>query len=162
MKRKKVNFVTLVGKKARKLLLAVLAILGGVIGTTVIQPEQACVAAAAPTQIGIVDYTYLIDHHPDTPKANEALKAERDQAQKEYNEKAAILNEMGKQELQNQLNQQVEKKRMELLKPITDQINDAIKAVAETKKLTVVAYKNTFAYGGVDITQEVAAKLGEK
>lgn len=153
--------MTLVGKKARKLLLAVLAILGGIIGTAVIQP-QAAYAAQAPAQIGIVDYIYLIDHHPDTAKANEALKAERDAAQKEYNEKSIVLNDKGKQALQNELNQKVEQKRLELLKPITEKVNAAIKEVAQSKKLIAVAYKNTFVYGGVDITQEVAAKLGEK
>jgi outer membrane protein len=134
--------------------------LGGVVGTAVIQPGVAF--AVAPAQIGVVDYMYLIDHHPDTPKANEALKAERDAAQKEYNEKSTVLNDTGKQALQNQLNQQVEKKRLELLKPITDKVDAAIKEIAGSKKLIGVAYKNTFAYGGVDITQEVAAKLGEK
>jgi outer membrane protein len=162
MKRKKVNAMTLVGKKTGKLLLMLLFILGGVIGMTMIQPQQALAAAAAQAQIGIVDYTYLIDHHSDTPKANEALQAERETAQKEYIQKSAVLNDIGKKELERQLNQRVEQKRLELLKPITDKIDAAIKEVAQSKKLTAVAYKNTFAYGGVDITQEVAAKLGEK
>jgi outer membrane protein len=162
MNRKKVNVMTLVKKKTRKFLLLMLSVLGGVMGMAIIQPDQACAAASAPAQIGIVDYTYLIDHHPDTPKANETLKVEREQAQKEYTEKSAVLNEKGKQELQNQLNQRVEQKRLELLQPIADKINDAIKAVAAAKKLTAVAYKNTLAYGGVDITQDVADKLGAK
>ena len=152
----------LVGKKAGKLLLAVLVILGGVIGTAVIQPQAAYAAAQASPQIGVVDYVYLIDHHPDTAKANEALQAERDAAQKEYNEKSIVLNDKGRQALQNELNQRVEQKRLELLKPISDKVNAAIKEVAQSKKLIAVAYKNTFVYGGVDITQEVAAKLGAK
>ena len=125
-------------------------------------PAQVNAASAPTLSIGIVDYTYLIENDPDTPKANEALQAERELAQKEYAQKSAILNEVGKKELERQLNQRVEQKRQELLKPISDKIDAAIKAVAEAKKLVAVAYKNTFAYGGVDITQEVANKLKKK
>jgi outer membrane protein len=154
--------MTFVGTKTGKLLLMLLFVLGGTVGMTMIQPQTAWAAAAAPAQIGIVDYTYLIDHHSDTPKANEALQAEREAAQKEYNQKSVVLNDIGKKELERQLNQRVEQKRLELLKPITDRIDAAIQEVAQSRKLMAVAFKNTFAYGGVDITPEVAAKLGEK
>lgn len=42
----------------------------GVMGTA-----QAAPAVSSP--VGIVDYVYLINQHPDTAKANEALRAER-------------------------------------------------------------------------------------
>jgi outer membrane protein len=148
-------------KNTVKSLFFALIILSGVIGTSMADPGAANAAAATP-QIGIVDYTYLINHHPDTAKANEALQVERDAAQKEYNEKAVVLNDTGKKELERQMNLRVEQKRLELLKPITDQINAAIKTVADAKKLIGVAYKESFNYGGVDITQEVAATLNEK
>lgn len=121
-------------------------------------------AAKPPAQpsaqaIGFVDYSYLIDNHPDTPKANQALQAERDQARKEYLEKSVVLNEKGKQDLESILNQRVEQKRLELLKPIIEKINTAIKAVADSKGMSMVVYKNTVAYGGVDITEEVLKQL---
>ena len=138
----------------------VAALLLGVIGLTVV---ESCKAYAAPVPVvGMVDYTYLINNHPDTPKANETLQAEQDQAKKEYAEKSVILNDKGKQDLELQLNQRVEQKRQELLKPIVDKINVAIKEVADVKGLTVVVFKNTVAYGGLDITLDIANKLNGK
>ena len=138
----------------------VAALLAGAIGFTTFQSGKVY-AASAPV-VGMVDYTYLINIHPDTPKANETLQAERDQANKEYTEKSAILNDKGKQDLELQLNQRVEQKRQELLKPIVDKINAAIKEVADAKGLTVVVYKNTVVYGGLDITMDIANKLKSK
>lgn len=145
----------------RRILWVTFILLGAIVLTTV---HAGTASAAKPSTplIGFVDYTYLINQNPDTPKANEALQAEKELAQKEYNEKSGILNDKGKQDLLNLLNQRVEQKRLELLKPIMDKINEAIKQVADAKGLAVVLYKNTVAYGGVDITQDVADKLKKK
>ncbi|WP_093796957.1 OmpH family outer membrane protein [Sporomusa acidovorans] len=56
----------------------------------------------------------------------------------------------------------MEQKHLELLKPITDKINAAIKEVADAKGLSVVVGKNVVIYGGVDIIQEVLAKITGK
>ncbi|MEN6568091.1 MAG: OmpH family outer membrane protein [Veillonellales bacterium] len=119
---------------------------------------------AAPTDasVGYVDYLYLINHHPDTSSANEALKAERDQDKQQYDEKSAALSDPDKQALAKQLNQQVEQKRQELLKPIAEKINAAIKEVADEKGLSIVISKNNVIYGGVDITADVLQKIGGK
>lgn len=137
----------------RGLLPAILAVVFflGVMGTA-----QA-VSAASP--VGVVDYLYLINQHPDTPKANEALRSEQEQARKEFAEKAAGLSEKEKQELGRQLDQRVEQKRQELLRPITENINAAMKAVADAKGLTIVVHKNSVALGGADITAEVLNKI---
>ncbi|MEN6411327.1 MAG: OmpH family outer membrane protein [Veillonellales bacterium] len=121
-------------------------------------------AQASPTAspVGFVDYLYLINHHPDTPKANEALKAEQDQDKQQFTEKSANLSDQDKQALDRQLGQQIEQKRLELLKPITENINAAIKEVADAKGLSVVVGKNTVIYGGTDITQDVLQKIGGK
>ncbi len=121
---------------------------------------QAAPAASSP--VGIVDYLYLVNHHPDTAKANEALLAEMDKDKKDFADKSATLGDAGKQALDKQLGQQVEQKRQELLKPITEQIDGAIKYVADSKGLSVVVAKNTVIYGGVDITEDVLKRLGGK
>lgn len=144
------------------LLLQVMLVLFGFIGLTAVHTDRVNAAKGQTPLVGIVDYTYLIEHHPDTPKANQALQAEQELARKEYAEKSVVLNEKGKQDLERFLNQRVEEKRRELLKPILETINAVIKEVADTKGLAVVMYKNSVAYGGVDITQEVAKKLGGK
>ena len=123
------------------------------------------VAAAAPADnfpVGIVDFMFLINNHPDTAAANAALKAEQEQIRKEFETNAAGMNDKDKLALDRQLGQQMEKKRQELLKPIVDGINAAMTAVAAEKGLAMVVHKNSVALGGQDITAAVLAKLGGK
>ena len=123
------------------------------------------VAAAAPADnfpVGIVDFMFLINNHPDTAAANAALKAEQEQIRKEFETKSAGLNDKDKLALDRQLGQRIEQKRQELLKPIVDGINAAMTAVAAEKGLAMVVHKNSVALGGQDITAAVLAKLSGK
>ncbi|TCL75227.1 periplasmic chaperone for outer membrane proteins Skp [Hydrogenispora ethanolica] len=147
-------------KAIPSLFLVALVIFG--IGLAVFQSGKADAASAPAPVIGVVDYSYLLNHHPGTPKANQALQAAQDQAKKEYTEKVTTLKDKERQDLERQLQSRVEQKRQELLKPLMEQINAAIKTVAEGKKLTMVVHKNAVVYGGLDITTEVAKKLGAK
>lgn len=116
--------------------------------------------AAASLPIGVVDYAVLIEKHPDTAKANEALRAERDQAKKDYDTQSVNLGDKEKQELDRQLGQKVEQKRQELLKAIAIKVNAAIKEVVDAKGLTMLVQKNVVIFGGQDITEEVLKKIG--
>ena len=123
------------------------------------------VAAAAPAEnfpVGVVDFMYLVNNHPNTAAANAALKTEQEQIRKEFETKSAGLSDQDKQALDRQLGQKMEQKRQELLKPIVDSINMAMKAVAAEKGLAMVVFKNSVALGGQDITADVLAKLGGK
>ena len=123
------------------------------------------VAAAAPADnfpVGIVDFMFLINNHPDTAAANAALKAEQEQIRKEFETKSAGMNDKDKLALDRQLGQRIEQKRQELLKPIVDGINAAMTAVAAEKGLAMVVHKNSVALGGQDITAAVLAKLSGK
>lgn len=122
-------------------------------------PSQAAPAAST---VGYADFLYLIDHHPDTPKANEALKAEQEAVKKEFAEKSAGLNDVDKQNLDRQLRLRLEQKRQELLKPIADKVMAIVKGVADAKGLSIVISNREVIYGGVDITPEVLAKLTGK
>ncbi|CQR70792.1 Outer membrane protein (OmpH-like) [Sporomusa ovata DSM 2662] len=117
------------------------------------------VQAAPAASVGVVDFSYLIDNHPNTPKANEELKAMQEQANKDFEAKSAGLGDKEKRELSMQLGQQLEQKRQELLKPISEQIASAIKKVRAEKGLSVVLGKNIVIDGGVDITADVLKKL---
>ena len=146
--------LTKIRKFARPLFLAMVLCLG-----------LTGVAAAAPADnfpVGIVDFMFLINNHPDTAAANAALKAEQEQIRKEFETKSAGMNDKDKLALDRQLGQQMEKKRQELLKPIVDGINAAMTAVAAEKGLAMVVHKNSVALGGQDITAAVLAKLGGK
>jgi len=131
----------------------------GVIGWGAIQPAAVSAAKAPASNIGIVDYGKLIDQHPDADKADAALKAENEQARQEYESKAASLNDQEKQQLGNQLSQRIEMKRQQLLSEIMDKVDAAVKAVADEKGLTIVVHKSAIVSGGVDITNDVLAKV---
>jgi len=131
-------------------------IIAAAIGVT---PVQAAPAASA---VGYVDFIYLVDHHPDTPKANETLKAEQQAVQKEFAEKSAGLSDKEKQELDRQLSQRLEQKRLELLKPISDKVGAAVREVMDAKALSIVIGKREVVCGGVDITHDVLAKITGK
>ena len=47
------------------------------------------------------------------------------------------------------------------MEPVNKQIEDAVKAVADAKGLSVVLNKDTVVYGGTDITQDVIKKLSK-
>ena len=122
-------------------------------------------AAAAPADnfpVGIVDFLYLINNHPDTAAANAALKSETEQIRKEFETKSAGMNDKDKLALDQQLGQKIEQKRQELLKPIAESIGAAMKVVAADKGLAMVVHKNSVALGGQDITADVLAKLAKK
>ena len=55
-----------------------------------------------------------------------------------------------------QLQHNLGNKQQALIEPIYQKVEDAIKAVADKKGLSVVVDKNQVVYGGQDITQEVA------
>ena len=119
-------------------------------------------AASAPSTVGVVDFTYLIDHHPDTAAANQSLKAEQETLKQEFTEKSAGLNDSEKRDLDRQFGQRLAQKRQELLKPILDKVLAAIQDVAKAKGLSTVLEKREVVWGGVDITQDVLTKINGK
>lgn len=129
----------------------------GAIGILVEQPNKAY--AAQVNSIGFVDYMFLLDHHPDMQKSNETFKTELEQAKNTFATKSAEMTEQDKKTLEITLNQQVEKKRQELLQQISSKVNAGIKSVAEAKGLSIIIPKGMVIYGGQDITDAVLAKL---
>ncbi len=133
----------------------------GIVGIAVTQTQIGFAApAAGNSAIGYVDRQKLVGMHPDTKGAMEALQAENVQLEKEFNEKAKDMQPQEKQRYGMQLQQRLEKKREELLKPIIDKIDAAIKQVAEAKGITVVVDQMVIIYGGTDLTDEVVKAYG--
>ena len=137
----------------------VLAILVLGIVTGAVSPEKTYAAPAATAAVGVVDFGLLVTQHPDTPKANESIKAEAEAADKEFAAKTVSLGDKEKEDLRVQLLQRVEQKRQAFLKVIADKINATVREVAAAKGLTIVVPKGIVVYGGVDITDEVLKKL---
>ncbi|MBP2655169.1 MAG: periplasmic chaperone [Firmicutes bacterium] len=119
-------------------------------------------AAPATVPVGYVDFYYLISHHPDTPKANEALRDEEKAVKQEFDAKAPGLSDQGKKALDRELGKRLEQKRLELLKPISDKTVAAANEVAKEKGLAIVISSREVVCGGVDITADVFKKITGK
>ena len=74
---------------------------------------------------------------------------------REFEEKAKTLNQEEQQRYYMQLQERLANKERELMVPLMDKINAAIKKVATTKGLSVVVDKQSVIYGGTDITEDV-------
>ena len=72
------------------------------------------------------------------------------------------MNDQEKAEFYIQCQQRIAQKQEELLAPIEQSVEVAIKAVADKKGLAVVINKAAVVYGGQDITQDVIAQLSKK
>ncbi len=118
-------------------------------------------SAAATSSVGVVNQQLIITQHPDMAKAKETMKAEIEQAKKDFEEKAANMNDQQKKDYYMQLQQRLAQKEQELMGPILDKVTAAIKAVATAKGLSVVLDKQNVVYGGQDITDEVLKGFGK-
>lgn len=118
------------------------------------------IAQAAPANgMGYVDFRLLVAQHPDTAAAQATMKAATEQAQKDFEAKAAGMNDADKRALFAQMQQQLDAKEIELMSVIQAKIVAAVKDVAEKKGLSMVIDKSVAIYGGEDITSEVGKKL---
>ena len=118
-------------------------------------------AAAPPSNIGKVDFDGLLRAHPDFVKYVETMKAEQEQAQKDFAAKAPTLaNDKEREAYFNQLQQRINVKQAELGKPIEDKVLAAVKEVADAKGLAVVLPMAVVIHGGQDITGDAKKKLG--
>ena len=135
--------------------LVALCLLLGAWGTA-----QASPAVTGP--VGYADFMYLVNQHPDTAPANAVLKSEQEVAKKEFESKAAGLSDLEKQNLDRELGQRLEKKRLELVKPISEKVVAAANEVASQKGLSIVIGRNEVICGGVDITADVLKKITGK
>ena len=89
------------------------------------------------------------------------MKERTPEQEEEYQELNALYEKRMRElaALQAELQKKVEDKRAELSKIIEDDMAAAIKAVAEEKGLALVFHKEVVLFGGLDITDEVIAKL---
>ncbi|MBO5244762.1 MAG: OmpH family outer membrane protein [Selenomonadales bacterium] len=128
-----------------------------IVGIAMSQNDQLQVAGAAPASgVGVVDMQMLVAQHPDMATAQAELQTAVKEAQKNFEAKAASMNNKEKQDYLAQLEKGLMVKEQSLMEPIMKKIEDAIKAVADKKGLSVVVGKDQVVYGGTDITAEVA------
>lgn len=116
--------------------------------------------AASAAAIGVVDFQMLMAQHPDTALAEETMKNDTDQAQKDFDEKTQSMpTDEEKKAYYNQVQQGLDDKKQMLFGSIQAKVIAAVKEVADAKGLAVVVDKGTTIYGGQDITSEVGKRF---
>lgn len=151
-------------KQAKIVAVAVVAFFVlGIVGLALSQSGKGYAASASSSSnIGVVNYQMILQQHPDAAKVEETMNNEIAAAQKDFNEKTANMNDKEKQDYYTQVQQRLQLKQQELVVPVHDSITAAIKAVADTKGLSVVLNKDNVVYGGQDITDDVVKKVSGK
>lgn len=152
-------------KKRKNIKMIAIAIVAfftlGIVGVAISQ-TQVGFAAPASSSIGYVDRQRVLMSHPQMEAVMQSMQSESTTMQKTFEEQAATMSPQEKERFAIQLQQRLQQKENELMKPLIDQIEAEIKKLAEAKGLTVVVDANIVIYGGTDITADVVKSLGGK
>ncbi len=146
--------------KIVSILIAVIFI-GSVVALALTQTGNIA-SAASSSNVGVIDYGGAMRAHPDAKTIPEKLEAAFNEIQKDFEEKTAGKSDQEKAEYFQQCQMRMAQKEQELMEPITQAVDAAIKKVADKKGLSVVIDKTVVYYGGQDITQDVITELGKK
>jgi len=112
--------------------------------------------------IGYVDMVRAVEAHPRKASAEGALK---DYAQTQIADaqlRAKGLSAGQQQDVQRQVQQQVLKKRQELIGGLEKDIRAAIEKIAKEQGISIVLSREVVLYGGVDLTDQVVKAIGGK
>ena len=117
-------------------------------------------ALAAEERVGGIDPQKVLFQHP---KYEPTLKQIKNIADKKQNEaKVAIDKETDnnkKAEIFQNMRREIAEEEQKLMQPLFKDIDLAVRAVANAKKVTVVVDKTALFYGGIDITDDVVQEL---
>ena len=116
--------------------------------------------AAASSNVGVVDYSQFSAIKDVTDMQAQMQKLAQD-AEKDFNEKAAGMSDEQKQEYYQQTMQRLQQQQADMMEPVRAKIEAAVKEVADAKGITVVINKEAVVYGGTDLTQDVLKKLNK-
>ncbi|MBP3780787.1 MAG: OmpH family outer membrane protein [Selenomonas sp.] len=141
-------------------ILIALAFVGSVVAMALTQFGPNMVSAAS-SNVGVVDYSQVMNQHPKVQAASTEMQNAVQEAQKEFEEKSANMNDNEKRDYYTQTQQRLQQKNQELMEPITKSVEESVKKVAEQKGLSVVLEKGAVVYGGVDITQDVLKQVSK-
>lgn len=152
LEKKQIRFVSI--------LIAVIFI-GSVVALALTQTGNVA-SAASSSSVGTIDYQQAMAAHPDVQNLQGQMETAIADIKKEFDEKSAGMNDQEKAEYYQQCQLRLAQKQEELLEPIRNAVDAAIKKVADKKGMSVVIDKMAVIYGGQDITQEVISELGKK
>ncbi|EGO62897.1 OmpH family outer membrane protein [Acetonema longum] len=107
------------------------------------------------SSIGVIDVDRIM---AESPKVK-ALQEQLNQVAKSYTDQLeAEKPNLSPEEYEKKreiVYQKFLRKKQELEKQVDQSLKQALEAVAKTKKLSLILYKNSVAFGGTDITSEV-------
>lgn len=154
-------------KKRKNIKMVAIAIVAfftlGIVGVAISQTQIGFAApASSSSSIGYIDRQRIMMSHPDMQTVMETMQAEAATAQKSFEEQAKTMSQQEQERFAVQLQQRLQQKEADLMKPIIDKIEAEIKKVAEAKGLTIVVDANIVVYGGTDITSDVIKSFGGK
>lgn len=139
-------------KKASKILYlcGLLLVLGMFLPGTKVQAAE----------VGYVNFTYLVEQHPDTAVYNKELQVLQEEEQTEYkNKEAGLSSDADKKVLAGHLGAKLEEKRREYYQLVAKKVVEAAKAVAKEKDIAIVIDSKLVVCGGEDITEDVLKKI---
>ena len=152
-------------KKQIKLVSILIAVIfiGSVVAIALTQTGNIATAASS-SSVGTIDYQQVMamSSHPDVQNLQGQMETAINDVKKEFDEKSAGMNDQEKADYYRQCQERLAQKQQELLDPIKNSVDAAIKKVADKRGLAVVIDKMAVIYGGQDITAEVISELGKK
>ena len=150
-------------KKQVKLVSILIAVIfiGSVVAIALTQTGNIATAASS-SSVGTIDYQQAMSSHPDIQNLQGQMETAINDIKKEFDEKSAGMNDQEKADYYRQCQERLAQKQQELLDPIRNSVDAAIKKIADKRGLAVVIDKMAVIYGGQDITAEVISELGKK
>ncbi|MBR4641249.1 MAG: OmpH family outer membrane protein [Selenomonadaceae bacterium] len=150
-------------KKQVKLVSILIAVIfiGSVVAIALTQTGNIATAASS-SSVGTIDYQQAMSSHPDVQNLQGQMETAINDVKKEFDEKSAGMNDQEKADYYRQCQERLAQRQQELLDPIRNSVDAAIKKVADKRGLAVVIDKMAVIYGGQDITAEVISELGKK
>ena len=129
---------------------------------TVMMSLGLCTTALAADNAGVIGFVNMqvvLNSVPGIRDIAQQIANKRVSLQNDFNEQAKNLDDKGKVELQNKLNQELGKYENIKMTPVQKNINKAILKAAKDNGINSVVNSNTMLAGGKDLTNEVVAEL---
>lgn len=152
LEKKQVKFVSI---------LIAIVFIGSVVALALTQTGNIA-SAASSSSVGTIDYQQVMAAHPDVQNLQGQMETAIADIKKEFDEKSQGMNDQEKADYYRQCQERLAQKQQELLDPIRNAVDAAIKKVADKKGLAVVIDKMAVIYGGQEITADVITELSKK
>jgi outer membrane protein len=112
--------------------------------------------------IGYVDMVRAVDAHPRKASAEGALKDYAQSQIADVQQRVKGMSQAQQEDVRRQVNQQLLKKRQELIGGLEKDIRAAVEKVAKQQGIGIVLSREVVLYGGVDLTDQVIKAIGVK